>query len=77
MLMITIKLYWGENMNWLKDLFTIDIDLLILAIGAYMAFVQSPNLAEESMVREGRFLQIIGYVYLVVGIIGILICINS
>lgn len=74
--MITIKLYWGDNMLWLKDLFTIDIDLLILAIGLYMAFVQSPNLSEENMIREGRFLQIIGYTYLIIGVIGILIYIN-
>ncbi|MBE6023972.1 MAG: hypothetical protein E7231_12265 [Cellulosilyticum sp.] len=60
----------------LKTYFTIDIDLLILVIGAYMAFVQSSNLAQEKMKREGRFLQVIGYGYLVVGVVGILIWIS-
>ena len=66
----------GVNMMWLKDYFTIYVDLLVLAIGAYMAFVQSPNLTEENMVREGQFLKVIGYIYLGVGILGILIYIS-
>lgn len=66
----------GVNMMWLKECFTIYVDLLILAIGAYMAFVQSPNLTEENMVREGQFLKIIGYIYLGIGILGILIWIS-
>lgn len=64
---------WGDNVILLKGYFTIYIDILILAIGLYMAFVQGPNLTDEKMEREGRFSQIIGYIYLVIGIIGVFI----
>lgn len=57
----------------LKSYFAIYIDILILCIGAYMAFVEGPNLTDEDLVREGQFSQIIGYIYLVIGVIGILI----
>lgn len=61
-------------MIWLKEYFSIYIDLLMLAIGAYMAFVQSNNLvAEKHFDREGRFCRIVGYIYIVIGVGGIVI----
>lgn len=60
-------------MIWLKDFFRVDVDLLILAIGAYMAFVQGKNLTLEQMEREGKLTRFIGYFYLVIGIVGICI----
>lgn len=59
----------------LKDYFNIYIDLLMLAIGMYTAFVQGGNLIDDKMEREGRFSTIVGYVYLVLGGIGVLVCI--
>ena len=64
----------GEKMIWLKEYFSIYIDFLILAIGAYMALVQSKNLdSEETFKREGRFSRTVGYIYIVIGIGGIII----
>lgn len=61
-------------MIWLKEYFSIYMDLLILAIGMYMAWVQSSNLAsEEGFAREARFSKIVGYIYIVIGIVGIII----
>ena len=61
-------------MIWLKEYFSIYIDLLMLAIGAYMAWVQSNNLVkEEHFEREGRFSKIVGYIYIIIGIGGIII----
>lgn len=65
---------WGEKMIWLKEYFSIYIDLIMLAIGAYMAWVQSNNLErEEEFQREGRFSKIVGYIYIAIGICGIII----
>lgn len=61
-------------MEWLKEYFSIYIDLLMLFIGIYMAFIQSDNLVKnESLEREGRFCKIVGYFYIAVGIGGIII----
>lgn len=60
-------------MIWIRSYFTIYIDLLMLAIGVYMAFIQSVNLEEEKMEREGRFSKTVGYIYLVLGGLGLLI----
>lgn len=61
-------------MIWLKEYFSIYIDFIMLAIGAYMAWVQSNNLkSEEEFQREGRFSQIVGYIYIIIGIGGIII----
>ena len=70
--MIT-KIIFGVNMMWIKEYFTIYVDLLILAIGAYMTFIGGPDLAKEDMVREGQFLKVAGYAYLISGVLGILI----
>ena len=68
------KKNWGEEMIWLKEYFSIYMDLLILAIGAYMAWVQSSNLlSEDGFTREGRFSKIVGYIYIAIGIVGIII----
>ena len=62
-------------MVWLKEYFSIYIDLLMLAVGVYMAFVQSVNLTkDEEFIREGRFCKVVGYFYIVMGIGGIIIC---
>lgn len=61
-------------MIWLKEYFSIYIDFIMLAIGAYMAWVQSNNLkSEEGFEREGRFSQTVGYIYIIIGIGGIII----
>lgn len=41
-----------------------------------MAFIQSGSLVDEKMEREGQFLKILGYVYIGVGIAGVLINIS-
>ena len=63
-------------MLWIKDYFTIYVTLLILAIGLYMAFVQSPNFISQHLISEGRFSRVVGYVYLVIGVCGLIICIK-
>ena len=63
-------------MLWIKDYFTIYVTLLILAIGLYMAFVQSPNFISQHLIREGQFSRVVGYVYLVIGVCGLIICIK-
>lgn len=61
-------------MTWIKEYFSIYIDLLMLLIGLYMAFIQSNNLVEsESLEREGRFCKVVGYFYIVLGIVGIIL----
>ncbi len=63
-------------MDWLKEIFSIYIDLLMLLSGAYMAFIQSNNLVtDESLEREGRFCKVAGYFYIALGIAGIIITI--
>lgn len=63
-------------MIWLKEYFSIYIGLLMFAIGAYMALVQSNNLVtEEHFDREGRFCKVVGYIYMVIGIGGIIIAV--
>lgn len=58
-------------MMWLKSYFTIYVALLILAIGIYMTFIQSNDFIKEKMMREGRFSKTIGYIYIVVGLVGL------
>ena len=41
-----------------------------------MTFIQSSSLAEEKMEREGQFLKNLGYVYIGIGIAGMLIYIS-
>lgn len=74
--MIIEKLQVGDNMTWLKDYFTVYVDLLILAIGSYILFIQGPNLFNEHMKREGQFLRIAGGVYLVIGVVGLAIALS-
>jgi len=58
----------------IKEYFSLYIDFLMLAIGAYMTVVQSNNLAkEEELKREGRFSKVVGYIYIIIGIGGIII----
>lgn len=61
-------------MIWLKEYFSIYINLVMLAIGFYMAFVQSINLLKDQhFLREGQFCKIVGYTYIAVGVFGVAI----
>lgn len=61
-------------MTQLSGLFSVYIDSIMLAIGLYMAFVQSNNLIRvDHMDREGRFSKVMGWIYIIVGILGFII----
>lgn len=74
MLMNIKNYYLGDAMLWIKDYFSIYVTLLILVIGLYMAFVQSSNLISQDLRREGQVSRVVGYVYLVIGVCGLIIC---
>ena len=63
-------------MLWIKHYFSIYVTLLILVIGLYMAFVQSSNLISQDLEREGQVSRVVGYVYLVIGVYGLIICVK-
>lgn len=63
-------------MLWIKHYFSIYVTLLILVIGLYMAFVQSSNLISQDLEREGQVSRVVGYVYLVIGVCGLIICVK-
>lgn len=61
-------------MTMIKEMFSIYIVLVMLAIGLYMAFVQSGNLINvDNMQREGLCAKVIGWVYVVISVIGFVI----
>lgn len=61
-------------MSQLGGIFSVYIDSIMLAIGLYMAFVQGNNLIQvDHMDREGRFSKIVGWVYIIVGLLGFVI----
>ena len=61
-------------MSQLSGIFSVYIDTVMLAIGLYMAFIQGNNLIQvDHMNREGRFSKIIGWIYIIVGLIGFVI----
>ena len=61
-------------MTQLSGLFSVYIDSIMLVIGLYMAFVQSSNLIRVNhMDREGRFSKVVGWIYIIVGILGFII----
>ncbi|ADZ85515.1 CLC_0170 family protein [Cellulosilyticum sp. ST5] len=61
-------------MTQLSGLFSVYIDSIMLVIGLYMAFVQSNNLIRvDHMDREGRFSKVVGWIYIIVGILGFII----
>lgn len=61
-------------MMQLSGMFSIYIDTIMLGIGLYMAFVQSNNLIQvDHLDREGRFLKIIGWFYIILGITGFIL----
>ena len=61
-------------MMQLRGMFSIYIDTIMLGIGLYMAFVQSNNLIQvDHLDREGRFLKIIGWFYIILGITGFIL----
>ncbi len=63
-------------MIWLRGIFSIYINIVMLCIGLYMAFVQSKNLIQvDHMDREGRFSRLLGWFYIFVGLFGFAITI--
>lgn len=61
-------------MSRISNVFSIYIDIVMLCIGLYMAFVQSTNLIQvEHMAREARVVKVIGWIYIVSAIIGFII----
>ncbi len=61
-------------MTQLSGLFSVYIDSIMLVIGLYMVFVQSNNLIRvDHMDREGRFSKVVGWIYIIVGILGFII----
>lgn len=62
------------SLEFLKDYFSIYIDLLMLCIGLYMTFLQSVNLAEqENSHIESKVCKAIGIIYLIIAIFGFVI----
>lgn len=61
-------------MSQLSGIFSVYIDTVMLAIGLYMVFIQGNNLIQvDHMNREGRFSKVIGWIYIIVGLIGFVI----
>lgn len=61
-------------MSWVNNVFSIYIDIVMLCIGLYMALVQGRNLVQvDHMNKEGRFTQVIGWIYIAVAIIGFIL----
>lgn len=64
----------GIGMSRMSSIFSVYIDIVMLCIGLYMAFVQGNNLIEvEHMQREAEVVKIIGWIYIVISIIGFVI----
>lgn len=62
------------DMSQLSGVFSIYIDIIMLAIGLYMVFIQGNNLIRvDHMNREGRFSKIVGWIYIIVGLLGFVI----
>ncbi len=56
----------------ISRIFTIYIDVLLIAIGLYMIFVQRPDLINiEELNREAVILKVLGIFYIVLGIVGL------
>lgn len=61
-------------MTWVSNMFSIYIDVVMLCIGLYMTFVQSKNLIQiDHMNKEGQFVKIIGWFYIVMSLVGFVI----
>ena len=61
-------------MSRINNIFSVYIDVVMLCIGLYMAFVQGTNLIQvERMERESRIVKVMGWIYIVVSIIGFII----
>lgn len=61
-------------MTWVSNMFSIYIDVVMLCIGLYMTFVQSKNLIQiDHMNKEGQFVKIIGWLYIVMSLVGFVI----
>ncbi|MEF9959373.1 MAG: CLC_0170 family protein [Niameybacter sp.] len=53
----------------LQEMMSIYIVLVMLGIGGYMGILQKETFAQvEHLKREARFSQIVGYIYIAVGI---------
>jgi len=58
----------------IKNMFSMYIVIVMLAIGLYMAFVQSRDLIDvDHLEREGAFTKIIGYFYIGAALAGFVI----
>lgn len=61
-------------MTTIRNMFSVYIVIVMLAIGLYMAFVQSSYLTHvDRMEREGAYTKGIGYFYIVLALIGFVI----
>ena len=61
-------------MSRINNIFSVYIDVVMLCIGLYMAFVQGTNLIQvEHMERESRIVKVMGWIYIVVSIIRFII----
>lgn len=61
-------------MSRLSDVFSIYIDLIMLCIGFYMVLLQSKNLIQVNHLnREGQFVRVVGWIYIIIAIIGFVI----
>ncbi|WP_069999334.1 CLC_0170 family protein [Cellulosilyticum sp. I15G10I2] len=61
-------------MEMLRDMFSIYIVVVMMGIGAYMVFIQSRDLIHVvKLKREGSFAKIVGWFYIAVSIIGVVI----
>ncbi|MDF2613477.1 MAG: hypothetical protein K0S71_1263 [Clostridia bacterium] len=64
----------GIEMTTIRNMFSIYIVVVMLAIGLYMTFVQSRDLTHiDRMEREGTYTKVIGYLYIAVALIGFVI----
>lgn len=65
-------------MSRMGSIFSIYIDVIMLCIGLYMTFVQGENLIKiEHMPREAKVVKGIGWIYIVISIIGFIIFVIS
>jgi hypothetical protein len=61
-------------MSTIRNMFSIYIVVVMLGIGGYMTFIQSKDLIQVArMPKEGKAIQVIGWVYIAASIAGFVI----
>lgn len=66
----------GNAMGHLSNIFSIYIDIVMLCIGLYMTFIEATNLIEVTKFeREGNVVRVLGWLYIIIAIIGFIILI--